>query len=427
MQEDSFPAAEKILYDIENVLNKDTNLIGFEIIPGLDNENKSPVLHAENSLGLASWSVKPLYRYAYNRLLELRQNRNKREDPSTVSRWLLGALLLNPDVTTFWNMRRELVRNGRLEWKEELHFVAVVLYYKAKCFEAFAYRRWLLQFILMGDTLQGSNVETILQNEVNIASMSADRYANNYHAWNHREYIVATFRAYSPQNYRPFLVSEWQSSGKWCSLHISDYSGFAYRQFLLKRLLQVEDESEPPTRLEIRSREILTEFLDLETDINAGGTSLKSAPCHEVLNYLHASSSQSPCHDVNYLSIFTGLSYWAEECLLNEELLNLYPGHEAFWYHRRFLSHLLVVLATSYERYSAYKTELIDEKISRGSSGDGEESRGCRLKPSVRSPLEIAYRKRNCNVIEKAREVGGHQNVMGERFAKFLSSRGLDL
>ncbi|XP_046738654.1 protein prenyltransferase alpha subunit repeat-containing protein 1 [Diprion similis] len=423
MQEDFFPAAEKILSDIENVLLKDPNLIGFEIIPAVDNENKSPVLHADNSLGLASWSVKPLYRYTYNRLLELRQNRNKREDPSTVSRWLLGALLLNPDVTTFWNMRRELVRNGRLEWKGELHFVAVVLYYKAKCFEAFAYRRWLLQFAFnSANTLQTLDVERLLKNEVDISLMSADRYANNYHAWNHREYIVNTFAIYSPCTFASFLESEWLTSGKWCSLHISDYSGFAYRQFLIKRLLQADDELTHITKQEMKFRETIANFVKLEDAAH-----ILTAPCHQLLNYLHATPGHQPRHDTDCLSILTGLSYWAEECMFNEELLNLYPGHESFWYHRRFLSHLLVVMSKSYERYSYYKTELIDKNLDRlfGGEGDGSEAR--KFQRRAQSPLESAYRKRNSDVIARAREVGGHQNVMGERFARFLTSAGLEL
>ncbi|XP_076181906.1 protein prenyltransferase alpha subunit repeat-containing protein tempura isoform X2 [Ptiloglossa arizonensis] len=108
MQDDIFPAAEKILSDIENVVKKNPSLKSFEIIPAEDNENKSPVFHQEDCLGLASWCVQPLYCYAYRRLFELRQNKHRREEPSTIARWLLGALLLNPDVTTFWNMRREL-------------------------------------------------------------------------------------------------------------------------------------------------------------------------------------------------------------------------------------------------------------------------------------------------------------------------------
>ncbi|CAK9805347.1 Protein prenyltransferase alpha subunit repeat-containing protein 1 [Anthophora plagiata] len=56
MQDDIFPAAEKILSDIENVLKKNPSLKSFEIIPAEDNENKSPVFHQEDSLGLASCS-----------------------------------------------------------------------------------------------------------------------------------------------------------------------------------------------------------------------------------------------------------------------------------------------------------------------------------------------------------------------------------
>ncbi|KOC69776.1 Protein prenyltransferase alpha subunit repeat-containing protein 1 [Habropoda laboriosa] len=190
MQDDIFPAAEKILSDIENVLKKNPSLKSFEIIPAEDNENKSPVFHQEDSLGLASWCVQPLYCYAHRRLFELRQNKHRREEPSTVARWLLGALLLNPDVTTFWNMRRELVRSHKLDASEEFLFSRLVLYHKPKCFEAFAYRRWLLSYIL--NTKDGhydpEPADSPLCTELDIATTCADRYASNYHAWSHRRH-----------------------------------------------------------------------------------------------------------------------------------------------------------------------------------------------------------------------------------------------
>lgn len=368
-----------------------------------------------------------MYRYAYNRLLELRQNRNKREDPSTVSRWLLGALLLNPDVTTFWNMRRELVKNGRLEARCELSFVSIVLYYKAKCFEAFAYRRWLLQFLLMGNTSRNdtTNVEIILKNEVNVATMSADRYANNYHAWNHREYIVTKYHEYSPSGFSSFLESEWQSSAKWSSLHISDYSGFAYRQFLIKRLMTIVDDEIDNSliiRAEKISKDILYKFIKTRSNEENAGIVIppsdRTSP-RQLLDYLHLgnkSESLEQRNDVNYIAVLSALSYWAEECLFNEELLDLYPGHESLWYHRRFLSHVLLVITESYANHTIYKAEMMDRKIPRSFS---------KVKNSaVNSPLESAFAIRNSYVIARARDVGGHQNVMGERFAKFLSTCG---
>ena len=134
MQQEVFSAAEKIVFDIENIFKKDSNLCSFEILPIDNNENKSPVFHGENSLGLASWCIKPLYSYVYNQLFTLRQNKYHREDPTTISRWLLVALLLNPDVVTFWNMKKELVKNGRVDPMEELRFISVILQNKAKGF-----------------------------------------------------------------------------------------------------------------------------------------------------------------------------------------------------------------------------------------------------------------------------------------------------
>lgn len=56
---------------------------------------------------------------------------------------LTTALLLNPEVATFWNMRRELVDSGYLKPNDELQFSAVVLTFKPKCAEIFNYRRWI--------------------------------------------------------------------------------------------------------------------------------------------------------------------------------------------------------------------------------------------------------------------------------------------
>lgn len=63
---------------------------------------------------------------------------------------LTSAILLNPEVTTFWNMRRELVIDGYLKSNDELQFSAVVLKFKPKCAEVFSYRRWIFLNISKG-------------------------------------------------------------------------------------------------------------------------------------------------------------------------------------------------------------------------------------------------------------------------------------
>ncbi|XP_012281754.1 protein prenyltransferase alpha subunit repeat-containing protein 1 isoform X2 [Orussus abietinus] len=402
-------------------------MVSFEIIPALDNENKSPVFHDQHSLGLASWSVKPLYFYTYNRLLEVRRNRHRREEPDTLARWLLGALLLNPDVSTFWNMRRELVRSGRLEPVDELRFVALVLYYKAKCFEAFAYRRWLMRFALEGERPAVETVECFLRNEIDVATTSANRYANNCHAWSHREHVVTILEKLAPGRTRALLKAEWEATGKWCNRHVSDYSGLAYRQFLLKRLVEdlyreEQEVAEKPSEDELaRRREALCEFVGVAARGCNDVFLLQNGSSDEFLEVMHGTrGGKRPATDHDRTLV--GLSYWTEEVVLNEDLINSYPGHEALWYHRRFLAHALVVLVASYEESSSYRTAVFDSPIrgratSRAPSEEDAPSRGL---------LEHAFGTRNKEAIATARRFGLHQNTMADRFLQFLGCIGLE-
>ncbi|XP_063982386.1 protein prenyltransferase alpha subunit repeat-containing protein 1-B isoform X2 [Diachasmimorpha longicaudata] len=391
----------------------------FEIIPSPDSENRSPVYHDANSLGLASWCVQPLYTYAYTRLMELRLNKLRREDPSTVSRWLMGALLLNPDVSTFWNMRRELTKNGRLDPLEELRFTRAVLHHKAKCFEAFSYRRWLVQFTLIEQQHPNVDVESLLRTEMTVSGISADRYANNYHAWSHREHMISTYEALCPSSLGSLLVSEWEISGKWCSCHVSDHSGLSYRQFLLKRLLLLERQS-TESRLAVvpeelaRHRDVILDYVKGAKDpkemlLNDGGSA-------EVLDVLHG-CGRGRRSGVDYNRVLMGLSYWVEDCKLNEELIEAFPGHEALWYHRRFLAFALRRICLGYLKNSCYMADCFESRDSISLKGDESDDRKCLL--------EVAFEERNVEIVQRARKQC--QGNVAEKFMKFLVVSGLRL
>lgn len=417
MQEDVFPAAEKILADIENVLEKDHNLIGFEIIPAEDNENKSPVFHAENYLGLASWSVQPLFCYVYNRLLDLRQNKYRREDPVKISRWLLGAVLLNPDISTFWNMKRELVKNRRLDPMQELRFSSIVLYYKSKCFEAFVYRRWLIKFLLTNTSQSSFEIETLVRNEIKVATMTANRYCSNNHAWCHRQYAVGLFETLAKENFYSFLQTEWETTSNWCSRNVSDYSGFAYRQFLLKKLLFIyprNDEMKISLDKIARHRTIVLEYVK-----NDKRDCKNETVNSEFLCLLHGVSGEK-AEDCDQTVI--NLSYWIEECVLNEDLIKTFPGHEALWCHRRFLAYSLLALINSYKKYFQYKSEIFDNNqtqrhLNRENKLDSAISRG---------HLKEAFHIHNQDLIAQAKSSGPHQNFLAEKFIKYLVNNDLE-
>ncbi|XP_031781073.1 protein prenyltransferase alpha subunit repeat-containing protein 1 isoform X1 [Nasonia vitripennis] len=415
-----------VLEDNANVVdssatNTSRNVISFEIIPVKDNENKSPIFYEKNSLGLASWCIQPLYCYVYNRLIDLRQNLHQREEPEVIARWLLGALLLNPDVSTFWNMRRGLLRSSKIDPIKELQFIDVILYFKAKCFEAFSYRRSVLQFILINDRGSTYNVETILRNEFYITSLAAERYKNNSHAWSHREYIIRMFELKCTKEIDILLTEEWEESTKWCNNHVSDYSGFAYRQFLLKKLLlraQCPEQSEYFHKI-CKRREIIYEFV--KNTIKDCCDALSDKSDEEVLNRLHGVISIKSS-EITFKQTLINLSYWVEDCIINEDLLNAFPGHESLWYHRRFLVFLFITLSNSYANYFTYRVE--DSKlfdITKVYNKINKHSESTIITENTyHSLLSMAFRLRNKDIMFAAKQYENYSNDLAEKFSNFL-------
>ncbi|KAF7386411.1 hypothetical protein HZH68_013543 [Vespula germanica] len=503
MQEDIFPAAEKILSDIENILKKDSSVKTFEIIPAEDNENKSPVFHQEECLGLASWCVQPLYCYVHRRLFEHRRNKHRREDPSNVARWLLGALLLNPDVSTFWNMRRELVKSYKLDVTEELDFTRLVLYKKAKCFEAFAYRRWLLPYVLdaEGKNYDPVPTESPLCIEMDITSTCADRYATNYHAFSHRRYVMALkeSRGYTYPNFD----SEWKSTLAWCQSNVSDYSGFCYRQYLLEKCLLETDTNTKSNifkcininEYRLRSQLVMDYVAGLiVTSIDNNSQSnqtnedstAEQGPTLQTLDLLHgktrptvtsdnivtgnnssnsnsSSSSKNIGHSssnsiatttcttssitttttttttststttttsqlVPWQTCFQALSYWVEECRLNEDLIRMYDDHETLWYQRRYLAHILTRLIESYRMYSYYKSEIIVDprhRIMPNEYGNVDEMTDDKSK--IKALLVQAFLNRTRDIVELAMKRDTHEKLVVDKFLRYLDDIGLKL
>lgn len=123
----------------------------FEIIhlASHQNKNKTPVIHVENNLGLESWCVQHVYEYAHKTILAHKSdNMNTKTVQCTAQliKYLNSAILINPDVSTFWNLRRKLFVKNRLNITKEFQFSSIVLSKKPKSNEAFFYRRWLFSF-----------------------------------------------------------------------------------------------------------------------------------------------------------------------------------------------------------------------------------------------------------------------------------------
>lgn len=87
--------------------------------------------------------IRYVYQYAHHTIVSQRKLNRL---PITAVKYLNCAILINPDVSTFWNVRRHLVERVQLSITQEFQFSALVLSKKPKSSEAFFYRRWLFSF-----------------------------------------------------------------------------------------------------------------------------------------------------------------------------------------------------------------------------------------------------------------------------------------
>lgn len=351
MEEDN-AMYEKILIDIKNLIYSDPNLKDFCIVPINENKNKSPVLYEEHNLGLELWCVKYVYSYLYKELFKVRQrltkNRLIHQKIEEVDKYLISALLIHPDVTTFWNMRRELVEYGIINLDIELLLTKLVLSNKSKSNEAFAYRKWVVTKLLKAIPKQdvGSTL-ALLNREFIITEMAAQKSPNNYHSWNHRMWSLEaalTKHDFADSNtYLNLLFEQLDFSIRWIQSHISEHTGFHYRQYLLKCVLNSDCLGSEHT---IKSRHLLEAFIhikacDDETFI------------HQLLGKCNSQMHRSK---VNFIVLLLeDLFYFVEK--LNE----LFPGHEAIWYHRRFIIFHILKIAHEYHNIGWFRNVKIND------------------------------------------------------------------
>ncbi|XP_063383201.1 protein prenyltransferase alpha subunit repeat-containing protein 1 [Cydia fagiglandana] len=353
MDEDKFALVEKILKDVDNILSKNADLCSFDIVPVDCNfQNKSPVLLLENCLGLESWCMKHVYMYCYSELMDKYFVKPKRKTAKSsvnserLEKLLNVTLLLNPELNTFWNKRKELVLRLLLDKTAELRFTKLVLSRKPKCNDAFSHRRWILEAILKDQNLQTNDIETLINEELHICQLSSDRSPNNYHSWNHRTWLLHTLKLVEKKFDINFLyVKEYNFSEAWVSKHISDFSCFHYRQFCIKNIFAISNEHwksfEASIDVNLRKSfvRVLAKHFPKDATMQASEEDLISYSEENLIKLLLCYSSKSCDCIADNILLCRKLEILFHELVLNNELVRFYKGHETLWYHRRFIIH----------------------------------------------------------------------------------------
>uniref|UniRef100_A0A8V0YQ80 Protein prenyltransferase alpha subunit repeat containing 1 n=1 Tax=Gallus gallus TaxID=9031 RepID=A0A8V0YQ80_CHICK len=284
---------QRVVKDIRNAFKRNPDIDEIGLIPCPEARyNRSPIVLVENKLGVESWCVKFLLPYVHNKLLLYRQRKqwlNKDELIDTTC----TLLLLNPDFTTAWNVRR-----------------------------------WVLQQLIQENSLpvlvnKGNlgaapveRIHRLVQEEMDVCSEAAGRYPSNYNAWSHRIWVLQNVGKLTIK----ILLDELSSTKYWVSMHVSDHSGFHYRQFLLKSLIgrTVNDDNTL-----VQNQMGNEQNSSLQTEEECEG-------------------AEAVCVEEQSVDI---PRYLEEELDFCTDLIDTYPGHETLWCHRRrvfYLQHHLI-------------------------------------------------------------------------------------
>ncbi|KAG8455237.1 hypothetical protein GDO86_001436 [Hymenochirus boettgeri] len=311
---------QRVVKDITGAFRRNPNIDEIGLIPCPEARyNRSPIVLVENKLGVESWCIKFLLPYVHNKLLLYRQkklwlNRDELIDVTCT------LLLLNPDFTTAWNVRKELIQSAVLKPIKDLQLGKLALTKFPKSPETWIHRRWVLQHLMQdlvvppvlgkdGICLEPTEqIQNVVQEEMHVCSEAAGRYPSNYNAWSHRIWVLQQLGNVNVK----LLVDEMSSTKHWVSMHVSDHSGFHYRQFLLKNLL-------------------CRTLKDCDNIASEKGL---------------LTSEQNVCLPREEESVWNQEHYGLpvlieEEMEFNRDLINSYPGHETLWCHRRQIINLI--------------------------------------------------------------------------------------
>ncbi|NXA48207.1 PTAR1 protein, partial [Nothocercus julius] len=307
---------QRVVKDIRNAFKRNPHIDEVGLIPCPEARyNRSPIVLVENKLGVESWCVKFLLPYVHNKLLLYRQRKQWLNKDELID-ITCTLLLLNPDFTTAWNVRKELILSGTLNPLKDLHLGKLALTKFPKSPETWIHRRWVLQQLIQENSLptlvtKGNlgaapveRVHQLVQEEMDICSEAAGRYPSNYNAWSHRIWVLQHLGKLTVK----VLLDELSSTKCWVSTHVSDHSGFHYRQFLLKSLI---GRTMPDNHIQVQIQMVNEQNPVLQKEEEG---EVAEAACAEELSI-----------DLPH--------YLKKELELCTDLIDAYPGHETLWCH----------------------------------------------------------------------------------------------
>lgn len=143
----------------------------------------------------------------------------------------------------------------------------------------------------------------------------ADRNRSNYHAWTHRQWVL--------QNETNLLKFEFNVTEKFIRKHITDYSCYYHRQFVLSKMFEYRIFDD-----DVVEYSYLINFINTQSSLLVSNT-------NDLIKLILPDINYNLINDIclkSFLFCLNQASYDIEMCL---ELKGMYGNREAFENHRR--------------------------------------------------------------------------------------------
>lgn len=185
-----------------------------------------------------------------------------------------------------------------------------------------------------------------LDAELEITHICADRSPSNCHAWTHRIWALEKYFN-TDNNAINDVLKELDFSEKWTAMHVSDFSGFHYRQYLFNTI-----KNNKSLMFEYVSPDCFVKFLGYLNNFLSDNN-------EEILDLTNLNSSSMLYNLYNYKTCVTDQNYENRilflTALLIYDLHSCQKMHEVFKYHESIFTH---------RKYILYNLVNLDKEIS---------------------------------------------------------------
>jgi hypothetical protein len=172
------------------------------------------LIYEHGNIGIPVKMIQSLF-YSANNVFINCTDRAKKLDATMV------LLSIHPDHYTAVNYRKRQLLLGNLDWKREVVFIKFIQTKHLSKPMLWAHLYWLYR--------QGY---TNAQDDLEFCTFAAERYRCNYPCWSYRRRVLSQ----NPE----LMVNELLVNKNFVKSHISDYSGWSFRIWLILRLPDTE-------------------------------------------------------------------------------------------------------------------------------------------------------------------------------------------